>query len=151
MIQTLHDNVGHILTRSILYVDILLRLDASLKDTHKEIRASIYNTKDNLTNLALLKEILESKNKEIDVVFSSYLLFSKLTKNVQTKIIQTIKEFKTNMKKHSNGNKLTVLLFEENKFLNFILFDNSTLNKAFKEGMGIQGIRNRALPFTMLK
>ena len=103
MIQTLHDNVGHILTRSIFYVDflkseynedILLKLDASLKDTHKKIRSSIYNTKDNLTNLALLKEIVESKNKQVEIVFSSYLLFSKLTK-----IIQTIKEFKTNMKK----------------------------------------------------
>ena len=107
MIQILHDNAGHILKRSVFYVDflkaeynedILLKLDATLKDIHKEIRSSIYNTKDNLTNLALLKEFVDSKNKQIEVIFSSYLLFSKLTKSVQTKIIQTIKEFKTNIK-----------------------------------------------------
>lgn len=152
MIQTLHDNVGHILTRSIFYVDILkseydetivLKLETSLKDVHKEIRASIYNAKDNLSNLTLLKEMVDNKNQTIEIVFNSYLLFSKISKVVQNKILQTIKEFETNMKKHSNGKKLTILLFEKDGTLNFILFDNGTLNEPFQEKMGLSGIRER--------
>ena len=155
--REIHDNVGHLLSSSILQTGALiattkdentksslLTIKTTLDESMNSIRNSVHDLRD--TSIDLYDQLEKICNGfsfcDISLKYNCSTEF-----NIQCKyaVISIIKECLNNIAKHSNATKATVDIFEHAKILQLIVADNGTVNKNtdLSTGMGLESIKQR--------
>ncbi len=156
--REIHDNVGHMLTRSILQVGALIIVNkdesqrgslVSLKETldtaMTSIRNSVHKLHDDSIDLKLaisetVKPLQDSYHIECDYDFSE-----SMPKNVKLCFIGIIKESISNTVKHSSGDSIKISVREHPGFYKLSICDNGRCDGSIAEsGMGLSTMRERA-------
>lgn len=166
--KEIHDNIGHMLSRSILMVGALLTITeegdtkdglSALKDTlsqgMNDIRNSIHDIYDESVDLysqidKLVKEFTFCKmNLTYDMITSPSI-------GVKHSLIAITKEAMANIIRHSNGTKADIILREHPGMYQLIIQDNGVIDEKKQEkimklmkyqcsddGMGLRNISDR--------
>ena len=156
--REIHDNVGHMLTRSILQLGALIIINkdeainehlVNLKDTldnaMTSIRNSVHNLHDTSIDLHLavneaVKPLEGNYHTEIECDFSE-----NMPKNVRMCFIGIIKECVSNVIKHSSGDRISVAIREHPGFYQLSFNDNGKCVDAISDtGIGLSNMRERA-------
>lgn len=159
--REIHDNVGHMLSRSILQTGALLAVNKneeltpfieSLKDTLNtamtNIRTSVHDLYDESIDLEMaVKDILkEMEQYKIDF---DYDVASEWPRSIKYCIITIIKEAISNILKHSNADKIHIIIREHPAFFQLLIHDNGTMIKEKvglsenEDGIGLNNMRSR--------
>jgi signal transduction histidine kinase len=170
--KDIHDNIGHLLSRSLLQIGALLTITKeentreslqSLKESISygmdSIRNSIHNMHDESIDLyTSIDSII--KNFTFCEIHFEYDIKSNPEIKLRYAMIAIIKEALANIIKHSNATKVSVCLREHPAIYQLILQDNGTMedhiklrliklieNQVFYDGMGLQNISDRVKSF----
>ncbi len=158
--RDIHDNVGHILSSSILQIGALIvssndnnvrnslnTLKETLDSGMNSIRNSIHNIYNDSIDLRLeLNKIIE------DYKFCKVDLKYDVSNNISTELkhtfIYVIKESLTNTAKHSNANKIRIILIEHPAIYKLVISDNGNKNDRndnlyIEKGIGLDNIKTR--------
>lgn len=163
--REIHDNVGHMLTRSILMVGALKtinkesslaeplnQLDTTLNQAMNSIRQSVHDLHDSSVNL---RDSLQTLIREFTFcpVTLTYEMSPDLPRDVKYSFISIAKEALVNIARHSNATKASITAQEHPGFYQFIVWDNGTTassypadtytEPAFSSGIGLSNIQNR--------
>lgn len=170
--KEIHDNIGHLLSRSLLQIGALLTItkDDTTKEVLTDLRDSISDGMDNIR-----ASIHNMHDESVDLYSSIYTLVKEFTfckigleydveSNVPLKLkycfISTVKESLNNIIKHSNATNVTVVLREHPGLYQLIISDNGTFSSTeryritqhlsqtgYNDGMGLQNIVDRVKGF----
>jgi signal transduction histidine kinase len=155
--REIHDNVGHMLTRSLLQAGALMIVNkdenmkeplSSLKDTldsaMTSIRESVHGLHDESVDL---KKILEDSLSSAQEKFRTDLDYD-VNDDIPGKLkfcfAGIVKEAVSNALKHSDGNKLHVILREHPAFYQLLIEDNGRCGKIKESGIGLRNMEDRA-------
>ena len=150
--RDIHDNVGHMLSRSILQTGALLAISKdqqtkkslieikeSLSEAMDSIRNSVHNLHDESSDLEVeLQTIINNYN--FCSVEMDYDVESALDQEVKYCFIAVVKEALSNIIKHSSASTVSLIVREHPGLIQLIIHDNGT-NGRKKEGQGI-GLKN---------
>lgn len=155
--REIHDNVGHMLTRSILQAGALsvLNKDEGLKEPIGElkntldsamtsIRQSVHDLHDD--SIDLMAQIKESM-RSADGKFKTHLDYDMgddVPANIKLGFIGIIKEGISNAVKHSAGDRIDITVREHPGFYQLVINDNGSCEEIRSTGMGINGMKERA-------
>lgn len=158
--REIHDNVGHLLSRSLLQLGALLAITdgeklpvqkaqlESLKQTldsaMDSTRKSVHNMHDESIDVkTAINEILDSVRDRY-IIEAEFDLQSKPPTKVGLCFISTVKEAVSNTVKHSDASKISVILREHPALFSLTVSDNGTpLLKSGSDGIGISNMRER--------
>lgn len=136
--REIHDNVGHLLSRSILLIGVLKtvnkdsnctellgNLHDSLDTAMKSIRESVHNLHDDSINL---KEAIESiiNNFTFCKINAVYDMGIDIPREVKFSFIAILKEGLNNICRHSNATDVNIVLREHPAMYQLIIKDNGT-------------------------
>lgn len=171
--REIHDNVGHMLSRSILQVGALgtihkeeplhgqlVSINDTLNHAMNNIRESVHDLHDDSIDLRQSIEDATSEMKERYQLHIDYDISNTMERNIKYCFITTVKEAMSNVVKHSNATKIDIILREHPKFYQLSIEDNGTnisneVKKRIKEeqegaanvsgsaGIGISNMRER--------
>lgn len=142
--REIHDNVGHMLSRSILMVGALKtvnqaenlkvpmeQLDQTLNEAMTNVRQSVHDLHDESVNL---KEVMESLAEEFRFcpVQLTYDMGYDIPKEIKYSFIAITKEALNNVMRHSNANKVKILTREHPGLYQLIIEDNGTLDERIR-------------------
>lgn len=155
--REIHDNVGHLLTRSLLQTGAIETINkdetlapsiASLRDTLNtamtRIRESVHDMHDEAVNL---ESALKNLTEEISAfpIRLTYDCKPAMDKTIKYAFIAITKEAINNAVKHSNCTEMFILLREHPSFYQFVIQDNGT--NIFMErdtsGIGLNNMQER--------
>lgn len=158
--REIHDNVGHLLTRSLYQLSAmqvihkndgqigteLADLKATLTDAMDSIRSSVHNLHDESVDLKMRIQ------KIIDDFDFCQIRFKyecgDMPKELKYCFISIVREALSNVAKHSNATMAEVVVFEHPGFYQLIVEDNGTLKKKRDSGgIGLMGMRERIESF----
>ena len=158
--REIHDNVGHMLSRSILQVGALMAIHkdekvhdelVAVRDTLDSAMNSIRESVHDLHNASIdleasIKEAIGGM-KGYDIKFS-YDVESDMDDKIKHCFLATVKEALSNVHKHSNGNKVWININEHPAFYQCIVKDNGTKEKVSANvisapGIGLENIQSR--------
>ena len=159
--REIHDNVGHMLSRSILQTGALLAVckDTSitphlsaLKDTLNlamdNIRSSVHDLRDESVDLnAALNEL--TKQFTFCPVRLQYDMSRQIPKNIKYCFLSITKEAMNNIIKHSNATQVQITVREHPSFYQLLITDNGSvkapegMTETATGGMGLQNMRDR--------
>ncbi|SHF22892.1 sensor histidine kinase [Alkalibacter saccharofermentans] len=155
--REIHDNVGHLLSSSILQIGAIMAVSKeentiksleAVKDTlnagMNSIRDSVHNLHDNSIDLyAEIDRII--KNFTYCKVKLSYDITGDMPAKAKYSIIAIIKEALSNVMKHSDGDFVSISLYEHPKLFQLIIYDNGSKKSDLgaATGMGIESIKQR--------
>lgn len=162
--REIHDNVGHMLTRSILMVGALKTtckeqplsqplelLQETLNQAMDSIRKSVHDLHDSSLNL---EESLKNLIKEFTFcpVELQYDMPAELPSEMKYSVVAIVKEALVNISKHSEASKADISILAHPGFYQLIIRDNGKGSKKIEEGqpsfahssgIGLSNIRNR--------
>lgn len=168
--REIHDNVGHVLSRSILMtaacktinkneaLDPLLgNLEESLNGAMNSIRSSVHDLHDDAVNL---EDAIKGLVKDFSFcpVTLTYDMSRQVPREVKYSLISITKEGLSNVMRHSNANSVNILLREHPALYQLCIEDNGTLGSKIPDiqtdadsnkmetvsgGMGLSNIRDR--------
>ncbi len=158
--REIHDNVGHMLSRSILQVGALMAItkDDTTKEALSNIKDSLTDGMDSIRNSIhnIHEESIDLKTKLDALVhefkFCSVYLDYNVTNDFTTKakysILYIVKEALNNVMKHSNATRVTISIMEHQSLYQIVIADNGTGNStgeptANNGSMGINSMRER--------
>jgi signal transduction histidine kinase len=170
--KEIHDNIGHLLSRSLLQIGALLTISKEettregltlLKDSISNgmdsIRQSIHNLHDESIDLYTNIDSLVKDFTFCNINFE-YDVKSNPDIKLKYSIIAIIKEALANIIKHSNATKVSICLREHPAMYQLIILDNGTMdeqlrikliklieNQVYYDGIGIQNITDRVKSF----
>ena len=142
--REIHDNVGHMLSRSILMVGALKTvnqdenlkvpmelLDQTLNEAMTNVRQSVHDLHDESVNL---KEVMESLAEEFRFcpVQLTYDMGYDIPKEIKYSFIAITKEALNNVMRHSNANEVKILAREHPGLYQLIIEDNGTLDERIR-------------------
>ena len=147
--REIHDNVGHMLTRSILQTaaldainqnDVLSspihELQNTLHTAMDNIRTSVHDLHDESVDLEnSIRQILDDL-KDFYIAFE-YDMTAFIPQNIKYTLIAVVKEASNNIMKYSNGNRVDVLLREHPVFYQCSIRDNGSPVREEKDSRGI--------------
>ena len=155
--REIHDNVGHLLTSSILQLGAIMAITkdepvksslSTLKDTltagMDSIRTSVHDLRDDSVDLYM--QLTQLVN---DFRFCEAVLVYEIGENLNVKssyaIIAIVKEALSNVMKHTAATKVLISLYEHPKLYQLIISDNGKVKKSFDAttGMGLDNINQR--------
>lgn len=155
--REIHDNVGHMLSRVILQMGAvkIINTDENIKPQLEDInnsintamtsiRESVHNLHDESVQLEnAIKEIIKSLENNYSVKLD--ISVSEATpKEIKFFFISIVKESVSNIIKHSNGNRVTILIREHPGFYQVVINDNGINNNKIHEGgMGLENMKYR--------
>lgn len=154
--REIHDNVGHLLTSSILQIGAVMAITkeettkamlSNIKNTLDEgmssIRSSVHNLHEDSIDLYIhLTKII--KNFTFCEATLNYELMEEMNINIKYAVISIVKEGLSNVMKHSNASNVAVSLYEHPRLYQLIITDNGTKKSVKRDnGMGLEGIKNR--------
>lgn len=154
--REIHDNVGHMLTRSILMLGALKavnkqeelapsleNLEQTLTTAMNSVRTSVHDLHDESINL---KEVIESLVKDFTfaTVELDYDMGLNVPRDVKYSFISIAKEALTNITKHSNATRVQITMREHPALYQISIRDNGTGNKEIAQsGIGLINIKDR--------
>lgn len=157
--REIHDNVGHLLSRSILQVGALLAVNKeqtvdsmlmgvkdTLDDAMTNIRSSVHDLHDESVDLkkALLDTIRCLEDFEVDF---SYDLANDIDREMKYMFISIVKECANNIVKHSDGRHVYIKLAEHPGFYQMVVRDDGNgcepERLSASHGIGLENIRQR--------
>jgi len=168
--REIHDNVGHVLSRSILMtaacktinkneaLDPLLgNLEESLNGAMNSIRSSVHDLHDDAVNL---EDAIKGLVKDFSFcpVTLTYDMSRQVPREVKYSLISITKEGLSNVLRHSNADSVNILLREHPALYQLCIEDNGTLGSKIPDiqtdadsnkmetvsgGMGLSNIRDR--------
>lgn len=155
--REIHDNVGHLLTSSILQIGAVIAVSSEestvknlevVKDTLNEgmnsIRESVHNLHDHSIDLyGEINKLL--KNFTFCRATFNYEITGDMPIKAKYAIIAIVKEALSNVMKHSNGDLVSISLYEHPKIFQVIIYDNGNkkLDRGNYKGMGLESIKQR--------
>lgn len=154
--RDIHDNVGHLLSRSILQIAALLAINKDdstkenltlIKDTLSEamdsIRSSVHDLHEESINLNVeIQKLIDNFN--FCNVKLEYNLESSPKKNIKYCFISITKEALSNIIKHSNATEVWISLYEHPALYQLIIKDNGrNINVSSEDGIGLKNIKDR--------
>lgn len=156
--REIHDNVGHMLSRSILQVGAVIAINKesslsghlnSLKDTLSgamdSIRNSVHDLHDESIDLKSAVEGMLGDLKSYQITFD-YDMGTDIPRNVKYCFISIVKEAVSNIVKHSNGEKIFITLREHPSLFQLVIKDNGTgATSSQSGGIGLENMRERAV------
>lgn len=151
--REIHDNVGHMLSRSLLMTGALLTIEndnskqealLNLKDTldlaMNSVRQSVHDLHDDSVDLKMsVNEIMDSIRTDFDVSFD-FDMSENVPRRVKYCLIAMAKEAVSNIIKHSNGDHVWASFREHPGFYQLSIEDNGK-DVSVKPGRGI-GLKN---------
>lgn len=155
--REIHDNVGHMLSRSILMTGALLTIEKEgtvhnqllqMKDTldlaMNSIRQSVHDLHNDSIDLKRsITEIADSIRSDFDVNLD-YDVSKAVPRRVKYCLIAITKEAVSNILKHSNGSRVQIFLREHPSFYQLSIEDNGTNTSAeTSKGIGLENMRER--------
>lgn len=154
--REIHDNVGHLLTRSLLQTGAIETLNkdetlapaiASLRETLNtamtNIRESVHDMHDEAVNLA---SALKNLTEEVSAfpIHLTYDCKPAMDKTIKYAFIAITKEAINNAVKHSNCTEMSILLREHPSFYQFVIQDNGTnISIEDTSGIGLNNMQER--------
>lgn len=153
--REIHDNVGHLLTRSILQTGAIKtinkddtlalpieQLNTTLNTAMTNIRNSVHDLHDEAIDLeAAIKEII-SPIEQFKIQFD-YDMGTNVQRSIKYAFIAITKEAITNCVKYSNGNEIHILLREHPGFYQLMIEDNGTNTDITESGIGLTNMTDR--------
>ena len=155
--REIHDNVGHMLTRSLLQSGALLiinkdeqlrepleSLKTTLDSAMTSIRESVHDLHDDSIDL---KKVIEDSISDVDSRFSVTLdcdVSESMAGNMKLCMIGVIKEGLSNAVKHSTGDKISIIVREHPGFYQLMLEDNGCCTEIKESGIGLKNMSDRA-------
>ena len=159
--REIHDNVGHLLSRSILMLGALkaTRQEESLKEplstltdtlsaAMESIRTSVHDLHDESIDLkAAAEEVIQNFN--FCPVHFDYDMSAHANREVKYCFLSILKEALSNTAKHSNANSVTVILREHPNMYQLLIHDNGTKTGARpgvstgSSGIGLVNMKER--------
>ena len=155
--REIHDNVGHMLTRSILQTGALrvLNRDESLKAPLSElketldgamtsIRTSVHDLHDDAIDLQrTIREMASAVDDRFDVTVS-YDAGSRIPGEVKLCAAGIVKEGISNAVKHSGGDRISIVFREHPAFYQLQIEDNGCVTEIGRGGIGLKNMEDRA-------
>lgn len=154
--REIHDNVGHMLSRSILMLgalrtinqdsrieEPLCQLEETLSSAMDSIRTSVHDLHDESVNL---KETLENLIREYTFcpVALDYDMSPAIPREIKYSFISIAKEALSNVAKHSNATRVHFLLREHPALYQFVITDNGSASHALRStGIGLHNMQER--------
>lgn len=157
--REIHDNVGHLLSRSILMMGaaktvntqenltpILQHLDASLNSAMDSIRQSVHDLHDDSVNL---EESIKSMIQEFPLcpVKLSFDMSRDLPKEIKYCFLGVTREAFSNIIRHSRATKVQVIMREHPALYQLCIEDNGGEKQMIREangrGMGLSNMEER--------
>ena len=140
--REIHDNVGHMLTRSILQTGALqiLNRDESLKEPIAELKAtldgamtsireSVHDLHDDSIDLKrVLQEMADAVDNRFEAVLQ-YDVSGRITGEIKLCVAGIVKEGISNAVKHSNGDRIDIIFREHPGFYQLLLEDNGHMSE----------------------
>lgn len=155
--REIHDNVGHLLSRSILQVGALravyreepLReqladVSDALSQAMDSIRESVHDLRDDAVDLQKnVLEMLAPLRVQYQVRLE-YDMSGQVPGEIKACFLMVLKEALANFSRHSNGDRISVALREHPALYQLVVEDNGAGGAAVGEGgMGLQNMRER--------
>lgn len=155
--REIHDNVGHMLSRSILQLGALMAvhpeeplheqlsgISDTLNGAMNNIRESVHDLHDDSIDLRqVISETLKPMEEGYQVAFD-YDMSPEVSREVKYCFITVVKEAVSNILKHSNATRVSVTLREHPAFYQLSVEDNGKVSKKEKEeGIGLINMRDR--------
>ena len=159
--REIHDNVGHLLSRSLLQTGALSAICPKdqtamktaidgLKDTldsaMNSIRESVHGIRDDSLDLKTEGEKILAPLSERFSVALDYDIGEDMPSKIKLCFISVMKEAVSNITKHSNGKKAKITLREHPSLYQLVVYDDGTsgCKAEMTEGMGLNNMRERA-------
>ena len=161
--REIHDNVGHVLSRSILLTGavkavnkdnglapLLDNLETSLNSAMNSIRSSVHDLHDEAVNLEHAIQSLIQDFTFCPVTFT-YDISGQVPHNAKYCFISIVKESLANIMKHSNATSVKILLREHPALYQLCIEDNGTeisphafrLPDSSSSGIGLMNMKER--------
>lgn len=156
--REIHDNVGHMLSRSILQVGALLaickdeitknhltQLKSSLNEAMNSIRNSVHDLHDESVDLKSSLENLVGNFTFCPISFACNVS-RHVPKDVKYCFIAIVKEALNNVIRHSNATKVSITVKEHPGLYQLLIEDNGTkpFSAADSSGIGLSNMKDRA-------
>ena len=155
--REIHDNVGHMLTRSLLQSGALIvinkdenlrepleSLRSTLDSAMTSIRESVHDLHDDSIDL---EKVINDSIKTVDSRFNVTLdcdVGENIAGNIKLCILGVVKEGLSNAVKHSNGDRISIVIREHPAFYQLMMQDNGSCSKINDSGIGLKNMRERA-------
>lgn len=155
--REIHDNVGHMLTRSLLQSGALLvinkdeqlrepleSLRSTLDSAMTSIRESVHDLHDDSIDL---EKVINDSISTVDSRFTVDLdcdISANVPGNIKLCIIGVVKEGLSNAIKHSSGDHISIVIREHPAFYQLMLKDNGSCSEIKESGIGLKNMRDRA-------
>lgn len=155
--REIHDNVGHMLTRSLLQSGALIvinkdeqlrepleSLRSTLDSAMTSIRESVHDLHDDSIDL---EKVLNDSISTVDSRFTVDLdcdIGANVPGNIKLCIIGVVKEGLSNAVKHSAGDRISIVIREHPAFYQLMLNDNGCCSEIKESGIGLKNMRDRA-------
>lgn len=159
--REIHDNVGHMITRSLLQVGAIgvINTDEKLKAPISDLKSTLDTAMDSMRKSVhdLYDESVDlrqalAKLKPTDSAFAFSLEYDcedDVPRDVKYAFIAIAKEAVNNAVKHSNGDEIRIIVREHPAFYQLEIMDNGTsvdersLSGETGDGIGIKNIKER--------
>ena len=156
--REIHDNVGHMLTRSLLQVGALLvatpednalhepleGLRDTLDQAMTSVRESVHDLHDESIDLRAIIEESVKPAREQFTISVDYSLPDTLPPSLRLGMAGIIREAVSNAIRHSDGNELTITASEYPGFYELIVHDNGQSAAKTHTGIGLRTMEERA-------
>lgn len=157
--REIHDNVGHMLSRSILQVGALTALNkdetlqaplSSLNETLQgamsSIRTSVHDLHDDSIDLQSAIDSMLKEYPTYQIQFD-YDMGHVVPRSIKYCYISIIKEALSNIVKHSNATKIQILAREHPSLYQLLIHDNGTDIYLNDSGIGLENMQERVNAF----
>ena len=155
--REIHDNVGHMLSRSILQTaalqvictdenikESLSSLNETLNTAMTDIRRSVHDLHDESIDLREALKAAAAPLREKDIDVTEELNFGNdIPNKVKISFIGIVKEGVSNILRHSNADKVWLTLNDYPAFYQLILRDNGKCGEIMSSGIGLENIKSR--------
>lgn len=155
--REIHDNVGHMLSRTILQIGALMTINkqeplhsqldsiqVSLNEAMNNIRESVHDLHNDSVDFKAALENVTAEMKSRYLFKLDFDMSEQVPGNVKYCFIAIVKEAMTNIVKYSDATKVSVLVREHPGFYQMIIEDNGTKAKAWSgPGIGLTNMEDR--------
>lgn len=155
--REIHDNVGHMLSRSILQTAALTMiakesavkeqlgiLSVTLNQAMDSIRESVHDLHDDSVNLeSTVAKMLDGY--EMYEIHYEYEIHSEMPRETKFCFLTVIKEALSNVVKHSNATEIRVVIQEFQDYYQLLFQDNGNCyeERTGDRGMGLENMKER--------
>lgn len=155
--REIHDNVGHMLSRTILQTGALMTvykeeplheqlqsINNSLNEAMNNIRESVHDLHDESVDLKLsIMEVIKPLQNKYVVTFD-YDMSDNVSRNVKYSFISIVNEATSNIVKHSLATRVYILVREHPGFYQLAIEDNGNGKiDTTHEGIGLTNMKDR--------